>query len=106
MRNVWVLPGVPEVFQMKLPHVRSELAGGTPFSSLAVYTRLDEGDLKPHLDRIVAAHPTVEVGSYPKWHDSEYRTKLTFDGLDPAQVQAARDAFVALLPEGALVHRD
>jgi molybdenum cofactor synthesis domain-containing protein len=106
MRNVWVLPGVPEVFQMKLPHVRAELGGDTPFSSLAVYTRLDEGDLKPHLDRVVAAHPDVEVGSYPKWHDTEYRTKLTFDGLDPVRVQAARDAFVALLPEGALVHLD
>ena len=106
MRNVWVLPGVPEVFQMKLPHVRAELTGGTPFSSLAVYTRLDEGDLKPHLDRIVAAHPDVEVGSYPKWHDPEYRTKLTFDGLDAARVRAARDAFLAMLPAGELVRAE
>ncbi len=106
MRNVWVLPGVPEVFQMKLPHVRAELGGGTPFSSLAVYTRLDEGDLKPLLDRVVAAHGDVEVGSYPKWHDPEYRTKLTFDGLDEPAVRAARDAFVAGLPDGALVRTE
>jgi molybdenum cofactor synthesis domain-containing protein len=106
MRNVWVLPGVPEVFQMKLPHVRGELSGGTPFSSLAVYTRLDEGDLKPLLDRVVAAHAEVEVGSYPKWHDPEYTTKLTFDGLDAARVRAARDAFVAELPEGSLVRTE
>jgi molybdenum cofactor synthesis domain-containing protein len=103
MRNVWVLPGVPEVFQMKLPHVRNELAGGTPFCSLAVFTRMDEGDLKPLLDRVVAAHPAVEIGSYPKWHDNDYRTKLTFDGLDEPAVTAARDAFVGELPEGAVV---
>jgi molybdenum cofactor synthesis domain-containing protein len=103
MRNVWVLPGVPEVFQMKLPHVRSELGGGTPFFSHAVYTRLDEGVLKPLIDRVVAAHGAVEIGSYPKWHDPDYRTKLTFDGLDEPTVRAARDAFVAGLPEGALV---
>ncbi|MFT3774560.1 MAG: competence/damage-inducible protein A [Minicystis sp.] len=103
MRNVWVLPGVPEVFRMKLPHVRSELSGGTPFVSHAVYTTLDEGDIKPLLDRVVAEHGAVEIGSYPKWHDPEYRTKLTFDGLDPARVHAARDAFVAGLPAGALV---
>ena len=95
MRNVWVLPGVPEVFRMKLPHVRGELGGGAPFFSRAVFTRLDEGDLKPLLDRVVAAHGDVEIGSYPKWHDAEYRTKLTFDGLDEARVRAARDAFVA-----------
>src|SRR5262249_46783764 len=106
MRNVWVLPGVPEVFQMKLPHVRAELAGGTPFVSLAVYTRLDEGDLKPLLDPVVAGHTEVEVGSYPKWHDPEYRTKLTFDGLSEARVRAARDAFVAELPAGSLVRSE
>jgi hypothetical protein len=40
------------------------------------------------------------VGSYPKWLDPTYKTKLTFDGRDPARVVAARDAFVALLPAG------
>jgi molybdenum cofactor synthesis domain-containing protein len=103
MRNVWVLPGVPEVFRMKLPHVRGELEGSAPFVSVAVLTTLDEGDIKPLLDRVVAAHPEVEIGSYPKWHDPEYRTKLTFDGLDLARVHAARDAFVAGLPAAALV---
>ncbi len=106
MRNVWVLPGVPEVFRMKLPHVRGELAGGVPFFSRAVLTRLDEGDLKPLLDRVVAAYGDVEIGSYPKWHDPEYRTKLTFDGLDEARVRAARDAFVAELPAAALVRTE
>src|SRR5262249_9686960 len=61
MGNVWVLPGVPEVFRMKLPHVRAELDGGTPFVSLAVFTTLDEGDIKPLLDRVVADHRAVEV---------------------------------------------
>ena len=103
MRNVWVLPGVPEVFQMKLPHIRGELGGDAPFFSLAVFTRLDEGDIKPLLDRVVAAHGAVEIGSYPKWHGVDYRTKLTFDGLDEARVHAARDAFVAGLPPDALV---
>ncbi len=106
MRNVWVLPGVPEVFRMKLPHLRGEIAGAPPFFSLAVFTRLDEGDLKPLLDRVVAAYRDVDVGSYPKWHDAEYRTKLTFDGLDEARVRAARDAFLTELPSGALVRAD
>lgn len=103
MRNVWVLPGVPEVFRMKIPHLRSELGGGVPFVSLAVYTTQDEGDIKALLDRVVAAHPEVEIGSYPKWHDPEYRTKLTFDGLDPDKAKAARDAFVAGLSASAVV---
>ena len=39
MQNVWLLPGIPEVFRMKLPVVRERLRGGTPFVSRAVYTK-------------------------------------------------------------------
>jgi molybdenum cofactor synthesis domain-containing protein len=100
MRNVWLLPGIPEVFRMKLSHVRERLGGGRPFVSRAVYTKLDEGELKPLLDAIVATHPDVEVGSYPKWSDPSYRTKLTFDGQETDIVARAVAAFLKLLPEG------
>ncbi|HEX9297440.1 MAG TPA: molybdopterin-binding protein [Polyangiaceae bacterium] len=100
MRNVWILPGIPEVFRMKLSLVRERLGGGAPFVSRAVYTKMDEGDLKPLLDRVVATHPDVEVGSYPKWSDPGYRTKLTFDGHDAAAVARAMEAFLKVLPAG------
>jgi len=100
MANVWCLPGVPEVFRMKLAVVRERIAPAERFLSLAVYTNMDEGELKPLLDRVVADYPDVEVGSYPKWHDPTYSTKITFDGRDALRVTAARDAFVATLPPG------
>ncbi len=106
MRNVWVLPGVPQIFAMKMAVVASELGGGVAFVSHAVYTTLDEGPLKPLLDRVVADHPGVEVGSYPKWREPRYRTKVTFDGLDEAPVLAARAALVALLPAETVVAID
>jgi molybdopterin-biosynthesis enzyme MoeA-like protein len=100
IRNTWVMPGVPEVFQMKIPVIEARVGKSSPFVSHAVYTRMDEGDLKPLLDAVVAAFPTVEVGSYPKWSDPTYRTKLTFDGLDDPLVLRARDTFIASLPPG------
>jgi molybdopterin-biosynthesis enzyme MoeA-like protein len=103
MRNVWMLPGVPEIFQAKQPLIRTHLSGGEPFISLAVFTTLDEGQLKPMLDRVVEDHRDVSIGSYPKWSDPGYRTKLTFDGQVEARVRAARDAFARSLPEGTLV---
>jgi molybdopterin-biosynthesis enzyme MoeA-like protein len=71
--------------------------------SFAVLTTLDEGQLKPMLDRVVEEYRDVDIGSYPKWSEPDYRTKLTFDGFDEARVRAARDAFAASLPEGTLV---
>jgi molybdenum cofactor synthesis domain-containing protein len=106
MANTWLLPGIPEVFRMKLEVVTSHLGralaanGARAFVSHAVYVKMDEGVLKPLLDRVVAEFPDVGVGSYPKWLDPAYKTKLTFDGRDEARVLAARDAFVALLPSG------
>lgn len=100
MGNVWVLPGVPEVFRMKLAVATAQLSGGTPFISRAVHTRIDEALLVPLLDAVVARFPQVEIGSYPKWADPDCRTMLTFDGLDADAVEAACRAFVEMLPEG------
>jgi molybdenum cofactor synthesis domain-containing protein len=102
LQNVWLLPGVPEIFRMKLGVVIDHVAktAGAAFVSRAVYTKMDEGDLKPLLDDVVRRFPDVGVGSYPKWNDASYKTKLTFDGRDEARVDLARDAFVALLPSG------
>lgn len=103
MGNVWMLPGVPEVFREKLATVRHWVRGPRPFVSRAVFTKVEEAELKPLLDVIVAAHPSVEVGSYPRWFEPSYRTKVTFDGNDARVVEAAVEAFVAGLAGGSLV---
>ncbi len=100
MQNVWTLPGVPEIFRMKLNVVRAHLRGPGSFVTRAAFTQLEEGELTPLLDQLVTAHPDVEVGSYPKWFDPTYRTKITFDGGERDPVERALAAFVALLPEG------
>lgn len=100
MKNVWVLPGVPEAFRMKLAVVRDHVRGAYRFAAREIFTRMDEPDLKPLLDKLVAAHPDVGIGSYPKWFDARYKTKITFDATDEAKLEAAVAEFLALLPEG------
>jgi molybdenum cofactor synthesis domain-containing protein len=99
IENVYILPGIPEIFQRKLGILRAHLAkAAPPFVSRAVYTRMDEAVLKPLLDEVVARHPTVEVGSYPRWNDPKYETKVTFDGKDREAVDRAVEHFLELLP--------
>ena len=100
IENVWILPGIPEVFRKKLGIVREHLGGDLPFLSRAVYTKLDETDLAPMLNEVVRNHPSVDIGSYPAWNEEKYRTKLTFDGKDGAAMGRAVDDFLALLPQG------
>jgi len=96
--NVFVLPGVPEIFQLKLKIVEKEMGAGDPFHSLSVLVSADEGPLKPFIDQVAAVDEAIEVGSYPRWGDAEWRTKITFDGRDIHALEAARVSFVKSLP--------
>jgi molybdenum cofactor synthesis domain-containing protein len=98
VENVWVLPGVPSIFRRKFESVR-ELFRSTPIHARAVYSRVGEGPIAGVLDEVVAAFPSVEVGSYPQLDNPEYRVKLTLDGRDRAAVDAATEHLVRRLGE-------
>jgi molybdenum cofactor synthesis domain-containing protein len=105
MHNVWIMPGVPELFRMKLVILREHLVGAVRIASRALFTQMEETDLKPLLDRVVADHHAVEIGSYPKWFDATYKTKVTFDGASESEVEAAHAELLALLPPDAVARR-
>ncbi|UCF47409.1 MAG: competence/damage-inducible protein A, partial [Myxococcales bacterium] len=77
IENVFVLPGVPEIFELKLADLRKRLDEGYEFHSQAVYTHSGEGEIASLLERIAEAFPGVMVGSYVKWKAEDYRTKVT-----------------------------
>jgi molybdenum cofactor synthesis domain-containing protein len=96
VRNIWVLPGVPEIFRRKLDSVR-ELFRTAPIFGRAVYSREGEGPIAAALDAVVAEFPTVEIGSYPHPGAPDYKVKITLDGRDRAAVDAALGDLVARL---------
>lgn len=104
--NVYVLPGVPEIFQLKLAQLRDELATDEQFIGVAVYTRCDEGDIAQLLHDLAHAHPRVTIGSYLKWRGEDYRVKITFDGRADQEVRAAADAFIAAIGEAMFVRSE
>jgi molybdopterin-biosynthesis enzyme MoeA-like protein len=103
VENVWILPGVPEVFRMKLATLRAWLVGPRPFLSRALVLKLDEVELKDSLDAVVAAHPLVSIGSYPALFNPRYRTRITFDGTSDTALTAALEDLRARLGEAAVV---
>lgn len=101
--NVFILPGLPHIFQRKFPLIRERLRGDVPFVSRAVHTRSDEGQIAALLEQIGRDHPGVEIGSYPRWGDGVYRVAVTFDGRDSAQVDRAVEALCQALPPDQIV---
>ncbi len=106
MGNVWVLPGVPEVFRSKLAVVRSCITGACTFFSKAAYLSTEEPELVSLLDSLVAEYPDVLIGSYPVWSNPDYRTRITFDGPEAHRVELACDALLAALPPEQIVRVD
>jgi len=106
IENVFVLPGVPEIFELKLADLRKRLDQGHEFHSQAVYTLSGEGEIASLLERIADAFTGVMVGSYVKWKAEDYRTKVTFDGNDPDAVAKAADMLVEELDAELFVRRE
>jgi len=104
--NVWMLPGIPDLFRLKLLTVRAWLRGPAPFVSRALFLHLEEPLLKPLLDEVVLRHPNVEIGSYPKWFDATYRTQITFDAETPEAAQAALADLQGLLAPADIVRAE
>jgi len=106
MNNVWILPGIPDLFKLKLLTVRAWLRGPTSFVTRTLFLRMEEPLLKPLLDAVVLRHPQVEIGSYPKWFDPAYRTQITFDAETTDAAQAALDDLRALLAPSDVVRAE
>lgn len=106
MHNVWILPGIPDLFRLKLLTARAWLRGPSQFVSRALFLRLEEPLLKPFLDAVVARHPSVEIGSYPKWFDPTYRTQITFDAETSEAAQAALEDLLGLVAPSDVVRAE
>jgi molybdenum cofactor synthesis domain-containing protein len=94
--NVYILPGVPEIFRRKFLGIRERFRVA-PFFLRNVYTSAEEGSIAGELDRVVARYAGVQVGSYPKWDPSEYKVKITLESKDQAAVEAATADLVKAL---------
>ncbi|HZS36672.1 MAG TPA: competence/damage-inducible protein A [Polyangia bacterium] len=104
MKNVYILPGIPEIFRRKFKSIRERFRAA-PYFLKSVFTSDEEGRIAGELDRVVAAWPRVQVGSYPKLDHPEYKVKVTLESKQQADVEAATADLVRALG-GSVVRVD
>lgn len=97
-RNIYILPGVPSLFRRKFDSIRERFRA-EPFVLGRIYSMGEESDISVRLSAAVAAHPDVTFGSYPRFHETEFKIILTIEGRDPAAVTAAIEALAGELGE-------
>ncbi len=102
LRNIFILPGIPKLFRAKLRDLRQELKGEA-LALANVMLRADESAVASILNQVVAEHPSVQIGSYPRIDDPEYTVRVTLEALDPDAVKRARTRLLSLLPPTLVV---
>lgn len=111
--RVYILPGVPALLRSKVSRLLStpgELPSGEGWHLAEIHTTLEESQLAPLLDAVLAHHVGVEIGSYPRWSRGEdgrvvLDVRVTLEGPTALaqRVEAARTALRQSLPSGTLV---
>lgn len=89
MDNVYVLAGVPKIFQAMIDGLKGTLKGGPPILSRTVTCDLPEGKIASGLAAIQARYDNVEIGSYPYFRAGLFGTSLVLRSIDQVALSKA-----------------
>jgi molybdenum cofactor synthesis domain-containing protein len=99
--NVYVMAGVPNIFQAMLDNVLPTLRTGVKMLSRTVKCPFGEGDIGVALAAVQKAYPDTVIGSYPKFDGQFFSTDLVIRARSGAALDAAEAAVRAMLDEVA-----
>ncbi len=95
--NVYVMAGVPSVFQAMLGNVLPTLRTGRKLLSRSVLCPFGEGVIGAPLAQIQKENPETVIGSYPKFENGRFSTELVVRGSDAARIDAAIAAIESMM---------
>jgi FAD synthetase len=105
VENIYILPGIPELFRDKFLAMKNRFAVD-PYFMRVIYTRAIESSIARYLNATLDAFPLLQLGSYPKLSDPEYRVRVTLESKDRDYLDRAFDHLVAQLPPEAIVRTE
>jgi molybdenum cofactor synthesis domain-containing protein len=102
LENVYILPGIPQIFERKLTALLTRFAAD-PYFMRVVYSSAGEGTIAGSLNACLKDYPELMLGSYPRIGDPEYRVKLTLESKDRDYLERAFARLMELLPPSTVV---
>src|SRR5579864_1055981 len=102
LENVYILPGIPQIFESKLAGLLGRFTTD-PYFIRAIYTSAGEGTIAEHLNACLKNYPDLLLGSYPRIGNTEYRVKLTLESKDKDYLERAFAHLLELIPREIVV---
>ena len=87
--NVYVLAGVPSVFQAMLGELSPTLEGGQKILSASVQCEFGEGTIGDRLATIQKNNPETSIGSYPRFDGKRFSTEIIVRGRNEEAITNA-----------------
>lgn len=88
MKNVYVLPGVPQIFVKQFDHIAARFRGSAR-ELVVLYLSVGEGRIAEPLTEATERFPDVAFGSYPLMGNPDHRTRLTVECADEKSLDRA-----------------
>ncbi|CUH51009.1 competence/damage-inducible protein A [Shimia marina] len=89
LENVYVMAGVPSVFQAMVASIMPTLTGGDPVLSQTLRIERGEGEIAGPLAELAATYSDLSVGSYPYQQNGAYGANVVIRGTDGQRVDEA-----------------
>lgn len=99
LENVYVMAGVPSVFQAMLASITPTLTGGAPLLTQSIRIERGEGDIAAPLGKLAEEFSDLSFGSYPFQHNGVHGANIVIRGTDGARVEAAAIRVAGLFDE-------
>lgn len=97
VENVFVMAGVPMVFQAMIDELAPGLKSGRKMLSRSIGCPIGEGDVGDELGELQARHGQVSIGSYPYFTPTGFGTNIVVRSVDEAALDEAEADVKALV---------
>jgi len=88
IQNIFLFPGVPELFRKKFEGIKEHFRT-RPYYSEEILSHRRESEIADLLSEALDRFPSIKIGSYPKWDEEGYRVKVVVESKEEESVESA-----------------
>ena len=103
VKNVYIFPGIPEFLRKKFNAIKERFRGEKPYHLKLFYLNEEECCIAEALETVAGEFGGVEIGSYPKIGEKDFKVMVTLESRDEEALSGAAGKLLALLPPHVVV---
>ncbi|KAL8614318.1 hypothetical protein ACOMHN_007656 [Nucella lapillus] len=105
VNNVFIFPGVPSLLEAAFDGMKDLFCNpNVTFHTQELYINVNEPTIASDIQRVADQFKkTVVIGSYPDFHNSYYKVKISFESTQEDQLKDACSSLRHAMAEGAVV---